>query len=274
LSAKRGLGNSERRVSGASGRDNSAVEPGDILGGIHFVSNASRRRQGEKMPRQLAVLGTAIGTKSEFTKLQISHAVVGNDSAAIGKAAEKIDKLPDSISRLADWVQPHHELDAAVKAFQSKYGSKHPKFLQAVRQSYLQPVENIIQQGKDSLESLRIIPEQLKASMEILDRVNALLATKPLNGQIVKKAMDSLTGAGTTFSQAALRASELARNFQVPALQSLAEMSNPVKDKYINPVLATLYAMIKQNNYNADLGPSLVLLKKMHETCMNAIKAL
>jgi hypothetical protein len=225
------------------------------------------------MPRRLEVLRATVGTKSEFTKLQVTHAVVGNDSAAIGKAIEKIDKLPDSISRLTEWLPPYHELEAAVKAFQSKYGSKHPKFIQAVKQGFLNPVEKVIEQGNENAESLRKIPEQLKACTELLDHANAFLAAKPLNDQIVQKAMDALAGAGSVFSAATLRASELARDYSVGGLQKVADMA-PLKKVHLDPILAGLDAMKKQKNYNADLTPALHHLITMHDICAASIKTL
>jgi len=222
------------------------------------------------MPKQLVNIGSAqehilIGTKAEFIKLQAKHAVVGKDSAAIAKAVEKIEKLPDRVSALPNYVAPHRELMTAVKALKATYATKHPKFIQAVETGFVAPVDDVVGKISQNLGAIKDLPHQFTEAADFIDKASKVLS-KPLDAQRLKTAIDRITGAGSLFTNGQNSASLLHQDFGVELFDKVAKLAQTERHRF-EEINKFLTAALKSQNFGVNVGPVMISLIHLHDLC-------
>ena len=203
-----------------------------------------------------------VGTKSEFTKLQLKHAVVGGDSADIGKAIEKIEKLGIEPKDVTSYVGPFNQLDAALRGFKSKYDKKHPKFIAAVEADFLQPVKKVIDAGTEWLKDVRTLPDKLDSLAEPIDDAIKALQTSPADDKSYKAAIAALAATGSLMSGIRKQGLKLNDNFDVAIIAKVVQelADTPAKIEKIAKKIEQLKA---GKDYSTDLTGLIPVLQKM-----------
>ena len=216
------------------------------------------------MPKKLTGFGPKyfVGTKADFTKLQLKHAVVGSDSAEIGKAIEKIEKLGVEPKDVTSYVAPAGQLDAALKSFRSQYAKKHPKFIAAVECDFVEPVKKVTDAGIEWLRDVRTLPDKLSSLSTPLDDAIAALQTTPGTEKTYKAALGALSATGSLMTGVRRQGIKLNDNFNVPVIAKvMTELQNTPAE--IEKMAKKISALKDAGTFTTDLKPLVPLLQKM-----------
>lgn len=225
------------------------------------------------MPRSVNLGGSSIrvGTKAEFTKLLVSHAVVGADTGDLAKAIEKIEKLPDGIGAIGHYAKPAHELHVAATAFKKKYSTKHPKFIRSLATSFLDPVDEIVQKMGDVHTQLSRAEEMFRNAEDFFAKTTDELTKASLDANSLRAALGHLATAGSSFTNGQRSAAETFRDTNVEVFKKVGTAADAFRPLFAE-VDRDLQQALSQQQFNLDLTPIVQKLLKLNGACGTFVK--